>query len=183
MKHLVTITIIMIVMVCCNTRHSQRTSANPDDTITFRARLIDTTNDVPYYESDDFYAFRIEPDTKNIVSLYKVPFKLSKEPFVNIHDTTVVDTIYTYAYRDNKIVIYKSRYKDLLAQFDVTDSMFEINGKLSPGISKDYFLNKFNIDHLIHDTVDIGNMDRTDVNRFYFRNNTLVRIRIEPYLD
>ncbi|MBN1159301.1 MAG: hypothetical protein JXA61_07955 [Bacteroidales bacterium] len=183
MKHLISICVLLIFTVCCNTRHTQRTSADPDDTITFISQLIDITNGIPYYQSDDFYAFITEPDTKNIDSLYKASFKVSVEPFVNIHDTTVVDTIYTFTYRENKIVIYKSRYKDLLVQFDVTDSMFEINGNISPGISKDYFTKKFNIDHLSQDTVDIGNLERTDVARFYFRNSTLVRIRIEPYLD
>lgn len=183
MIHIVTVSIIISLLTGCNIRHAQRIPASPNDNKTYKTELIDATDNIPYYRCDEYVPFDTEPDTKNIEDMFPVALKCSKEPFVNVHDKKITDTIYTYTYRDNRIAIYKSRYKDLLAIFDVTDKRFEINGGLAPGISKEYFLKKFSIKNLVADTVDIGNMEHTDVTRFYFENNELVRIKIEPYLD
>ncbi len=173
----------MSFLTGCNIKHAQQVPAFPNDNRTYKAELTDATDNIPYYSCDEYVAFDTEPNTKNMENKYAAPFKCSKEPFVNIHDTNITDTIYTYTFRDSKIVIYKSKYKDLLALFDVTDKNFEINGGLSPGISKEYFQKKFSIKNLAADTIDIGNMEHTYVTRFYFKNNELIRIKIEPYLD
>lgn len=183
LHYILTLSIIMFFLTGCNVKHAQQIPASPNDNRTYKTELTDATDNIPYYRCDEYVPFDTEPDTKNIESKYPVPFKCSKEPFVNVHDAKVTDTIYTYAYRDNKIVIYKSLYKDLLVIFDVTDKRFEVNGGLAPGISKEYFLKRFRIKNLAADTVDIGNMEHTYVTRFYFKDNELVRIKIEPYLD
>ena len=183
MRKMILITLTMTFLINCNNNQSQMRSTNTDDTLTFKSQLTNKQGGVPYYQSDDYFAFKIEPDTKNIGSLYQIHFSCSKESVINKQDSTLIDTVFTYIYKNDKIKIYKTTDKDLLTLFDVTDTIFEINGKIRPGISKDYFSKKFNIKGLINDTVDIGNIEHTFVIRFYFKNDKLKRIMTEPYFD
>lgn len=171
----------MLLLSCIN--QSQNIAVNPDDTITYKSQLYDESSSIPYYQCDDYDAFKTNLDTKNVNIIYNGFFKLQKDTIVNRQDSSIIDTIYTYYNNANKIMIYKAVHGDLLAQFDISDSTIRLNGNLRPGITKDYFSKRFGIKGLNKDTVDIGNMEHTFVIRFYFNNDKLRRILIEPYLD
>jgi len=172
-----------LILTSCNFRQTQHLSENNKPIVRFKTQLIDKSSNISYYLSEDFLAFETEPDTRNINDLYPLKFRINKEAFTNIHNSAIIDTLYTYTLDDNIIIIYKSADKDLLSLFDVTDSRLGIIGNISTGISKDQFSIIFNIEPLTNDTIEIGNLDRTDFTRFYFTNDKLVRIRVEPYID
>jgi hypothetical protein len=184
MKKLIYSILIAKLLIACDYHHIKNLPSNPDYTITFNSKLIDSIGGVDYFQCDDYSAFKISPNTKSIDNTFHGYFNFTKEPIINMQDSTIVDTIYKYVNHDNKIEIYKSYYSgDLLMLYDVVDSIFEINGNIKPGISKDYFQKKFNIKGAIEDIVDIGNLEQTNVVRFYFKYNKLIRIRTEPYID
>ena len=183
MKNLIFIGLMITLIMSCNSRLASNSATNSSDSITFKSQLIESDNSVPYYQCDDYNAFKIELNTKSLDSLYRGFLKCSKEPIINKQDSTVIDSLYIYSYKNNKIKIYKAVHADLLALYDVTDSIFELNGKIKPGMAKEKFAKKFNIIGLTKDTVDIGNLEHTDVLRFYFKDNVLIRIKNEPYLD
>jgi hypothetical protein len=169
------------LILSCNKSIKPSATINAEDTITYETLLTDTSA-VPYYQSDDYFAFNSELNTRSVDSLY--PFlTTSKKLIINDHDSTVIDTIYSYSYKENEIQIYKSAYGDFLSLYDITDTIFVLSGNIKTGITKDYFFKKFNIRSITKDTIDIGNLEQTFVVRFYFKEDKLNRIRIEPYLD
>ena len=175
---------MIILILSCTNKHVTNSKSVSNEATNFKSTLRDVSDSIPYYLCDDYYAFTIRPNTKNIDSLYHGLFACTKETIVNRQDSSVIDTIYNYSHKNNIIKIYKSFYSgDLLLLFDVMDSNFEINSNIKPGISKAEFIKKFNIQSLQKDTVDIGNIERTDVIRFYFKHDILRRIYYEPYLD
>jgi hypothetical protein len=153
------------------------------DTITYHTLLLNDNSRIPYYQCDDYDAFRVIPNTKNMEKLFHVAFKITKDTVANRLDSKITDTIYTYEYTGNKIKIYKAVHTDLLALYDVSGSKFGLNGKVKPGMPKAHFIKKFNLKEPVRDTLDVGNMEHTFVIRFYFSKNKMKRIRIVPYLD
>ncbi len=182
MKYSIFAIFSMIIMIACSTG-SYKDSKNDNDMVSYKTKLVVSLNSIPYYQCDDYSAFNIEPRCKVIDSLYHGILQCTKEPLINTYDSTIVDTIYTYSNKLNKIVIYKAIGRELLSLYDVSDTVFEINGKIKPGISKDMFCRKFNINGLTQDTVDVGDLEQAFVVRFYFKANILKRIKTEPYLD
>ena len=184
MKILIFIGLGVVLIGNCRNRQFNTSLDELNDTITFKTQLIESDSSIPYYQCDDYFAYNIQLSTKNVDSIYPAFFKCSKEPIINIYDSTIIDTICTFSKGDNMIKIYKSYYSgDLLMLFDVADTIFKLNSNIRIGMSKDRFIKKFGLTGLKNDTIEIGNMEHTDAFRFYFKNNLLRRIRNEPYLD
>jgi hypothetical protein len=174
---------IGMIFLNCFSVQCQSAKVAPEDTIIYNTQLLDDNSKIPYYQCDDYNAFRVIPDTKNIEKLYHVTFKISKDTVANRQYSKLTDTIYTYEISGNKIKIYKAYHADLLALFDVSGPAFELNGKIRPGMLKKNFIRRFNLQEPVRDTLDLGNMEHTFVIRFYFSKNKIKRIRIVPYLD
>ncbi|MFB6344086.1 hypothetical protein ACE1ET_20375 [Saccharicrinis sp. FJH62] len=207
MKKYILIFFILTLIVCCKTKNSQNAENNSKETFTlktelikkdtnpvnttsgnslvvFKTKLTDSTSNIPYYQCDDYNAFQIELDIKSINSLYEDFFSCTKVPVINKYDQTIVDTIYMYTNEKNLMEFYRSSSNgDFLMLFDITDSLIEINNGIKTGLSKIELARKFNIKNIDNDTLDVGNLENTNVIRFYFKDSLLTRIKFEPYFE
>ena len=183
MKTIKLIIIIIISNISCNTIHKQPSDLQSEDTILFQAKLLDSTSSIPYYQSDAFSAIDIEATIFDIKNKFGDFLKCTKEPSVNKYDSIITDTILAYHYANSIIKIYKTGQSHLLLLYDISDSIFSLNGKIKTGLSKEEFAYKFAINDLTPDTFYIGNTEQTFVFKFYFRNNILTRISSSPYFD
>lgn len=137
-----------------------------------------------YYIVEDF----ANQATKNytieaIQKKYSGFLNQQKKPTTNIHDTSVVDTIYKFYKEKDTIEIYRAKHKDLLKKLDVTSPAFTLYGCVAAGMKKDSLLNQFDIKHSVNEAIKIGNEEKSVVFTFHFKNNQVERIVSTPYLD
>jgi len=139
---------------------------------------------IKYYIAEDFANQATKDYTiEAIQKKYTDFFKQYTEPTTNIHDTSVVDTIYKFHDENDTIEFYRAKHKDLLKKFNVTSPAFSLYGCISTGMKKDSLLNRFNIKHSAGDVIKVGNEDKSAVFTIQFKNNQVQRIVSTPYLD
>ncbi len=138
----------------------------------------------PYYQSDDFVSNAIEAYTiESVRKKYSDQLKLTLVPNINMHDSTIVDTVYAFSNDRSKIEFYRAKQADFIQKFDISDTVFKLDGCIAVGLLKDSLAKQFGIKENIGDTITIGNMERTSTFTFYFKNNRIVRIGSYQYLD
>ncbi|MBS3807734.1 MAG: hypothetical protein KGY60_09545 [Bacteroidales bacterium] len=140
------------------------------------------SGDKPLYTSDALInkaaeAFTISSLQENHSSL----LSLRKEPFQNIHDTSRIDTIYHFSGKRDSIKFYRSQEKDLMIYLSIADPKLDLHRCVRPGMSKDAFLDLFDINPPVGDTIRIANPDQTLIFIFYFQQDKLQRIRSDIY--
>lgn len=137
-----------------------------------------------YFECDDFVSDAL---TKYTIELINRKFlnklNCTKEFVHNIHDSKVIDTIFTFSNPDNVIQIYRTKQVELIFSFDVTDPVFELSGNVKPGMTKEDFSRKFLIKDPFKDKVQIINSEGNMGFLFYFEGNRLKRINSYLYID
>ena len=146
--------------------------------------LFSDSSQVAYFECDDFVSDALANYTiAAIMGKFSDLLHLTQERVVNRHDSTVIDTIYTFSNPGNKIQIYRAKQNEFLFTFQVRDSLFNLIGDVKTGMSKDAFSFKFNIKEPIVDKVQIANSEDSMRLIFYFENNRLMQINSYLYLD
>jgi len=177
--------IVFLFVVGCGTTQKISTPSFDCKTKSFQYdSSFSTNNGMNYYIVEDF----ANQATKNytieaIQKKYTEVLKQSKEPTTNIHDTSVVDTIYKFHGEKDTIEFYRAKHKDLLKTFSVSSPAFNLYGCISTEMKKDSLLNRFDIKHSAGDVIKIGNEDKSVVFTFQIKNNQVKRIVSNPYLD
>jgi hypothetical protein len=110
-------------------------------------------------------------------------FNISKQPVINMHDSSVVDTAFYFSNRKNEISIYKALHTEMINRFDITDRRFYLKGSISIGMTKENFKTKFSIKSLDSDTIIISDEDNIVRFTFYFKKSALVRITYKAMID
>jgi hypothetical protein len=145
-----------------------------------------------FLNSKDETCLECEDFISNALNKYTIPtinkefqhfLTCSRESVVNRHDSSVIDTVYTFSNPSNKIQIYRANQQDFIFVFDVTDSVFNLSGNVRPGMKKEAFLQKFHLTGIVNDKVKIFNSEGSMGFVFYFTNNRLKRINSYLYLD
>lgn len=180
----VILSVLLLGLAGCDILKSSTSAENiNDDKILFHSKnyFIDSSK-VTFIECDEFVSNALV--NYNIAIIKKI-FLLdcSIEPVINMHETSYVDTVYTFFDKKNKIQMYRSREKDFVIYFDVLDPKYVLNGNVKTGISKEIFINKFQINKSISDVVQVVNRNNSMKFVFYFKNNRLQRIKSDLYLD
>ncbi len=178
--------IFTLVLTGCNFIKLDRSSTSIDeDTIQFQSKFSYTDSSrTAFFVSENFASDALNNYTVPMISNeYLGILSLSKEPVINKHDSTIVDTIYTFSNPGNKIQFYRTSENDFITTFDITDSIFRLTGNVKPGMTKDIFLLKFKITESTTDKVQISNSEGSMRFMFYFENNKLKRIKSYLYLD
>ena len=178
------LSVIIIGFTGCNIlKNGISTENTSDDKILFHSKnyFIDSSK-VTFIECDEFVSNALV--NYNIAIIRKI-FQLdySIEPVINMHETSYVDTVYKFFDNNNKIEIYRASDKDFIIYFDVKDSKYALNGNVKTGISKDVFIQKFQINKSISDVVQVANSGSSMKFIFYFKNDRLQRIKSDLYLD
>ncbi len=156
-----------------------------EDKILFHARFSNIdSNQVAHYVCEEFVSnalnnYTIAKMTKEFLS----SLVCTKKSVFNRHDPAVIDTIYTFSNAENNIQLYRAKQNDFIFTFDVTDPIFILIGNVKPGITKDFFIRKFQINEAINNIVQVVNSEGSMRFMFYFENNILKRIDSYLYLD
>jgi len=183
-KNLFFLSMIMVLASCNHLKLDKSTAPLDENPTVYHSKFssIDS-NQVANYESEDFASTALNNYTIAKISKEFSFLKCTKESVVNSYDSSVIDTIYTFSNRNNKIQIYRAKHNDFIFTFNVTDSKFKLNGNIKPGITKELFSRKFSITEAINNKVQIVNSNRTIMFMFYFESNRLIRISSDLYLD
>lgn len=175
--------LLLFLVGCKSGKLTEKTSNNIPNRI-FSSTYSGTENDIPYYNSDDF--------TNNALKTYTLDYLKSefsetnetrKKPVENLHDNSIIDTIYQFSDNSNTIEYYKGTHANFITKFEVTDNQYDLIGGISPGTSKKAFKKAFNIDDEIGDVVNIGNTSKTAAYTFYFRKDKVQKISSLFYVD
>jgi len=172
--------------VGCSVLHmGKSTATSSGDTICFQANSIyEDSIKTPLFECTNFANNALNNYSIETLENKKFNFlKQSKRTVANMHQPELNDTIYTFADKANKIQIYRALQSDIIYEFDVTHTKLKLYGNIGPGMTKIEFANKFKIQNLIKNKIQIGNSDDTQIFTFYFINNKIKRINAHLYID
>lgn len=109
-------------------------------------------------------------------------FNLSVAPKMNIHNQTIIDTIKTRSFGNNRIYSYKSKNKEWVYSAKIRSSEFEFLEAIKIGIKKETFERIIKLE-LKSDLIKIGNLEQTSVFVFSFKDNRLMAIDYSGYVD
>ncbi|QIA09331.1 hypothetical protein [Draconibacterium halophilum] len=177
------LTLLIFLVGCKSGMITQKSSMNIPDR-EFSSSYAGTENNIPYYSSNEFTNNALKSYTLDYLkSAFAGKNETSKTPVDNLHDNSIVDTIYHFSDNSNEIEYYKGTHANFITKFDVTDSQYDLYGGISAGTRKDDFTKAFNIENKTGDVVNIGNASQTAIYTFYFRNNKIQRISSLFYID
>jgi len=146
--------------------------------------LFKDTSGTAFFECEKFADNALNRYTIKYMKTQLVNFlDLSTEPFVNRHESTKVDTIYTFSNATNKIQIYRARHEDFIFTFDVTDPKLKLAGGIGPGMTKGAFASVLHIDNSFTKNVHVTNKEGSMRFMFIFSGDTLKKVYSYLYLD
>jgi hypothetical protein len=128
-------------------------------------------------------AFTLSFKLKTLLKNKNNFFNISKQPVINMHDSSVVDTAFDFSNRKNEISIYKASHSEMINRFDISDRRFYLKGSISIGMTKENFKTKFSLKSLKGDTIIISDEDNIVRFTFYFKKSALVRITYKAMID
>ncbi len=176
--------LLMIAAWGCHTKKNTTESISKAcDTMKIATRYAEMSRKgIPTFITDSFTnraveSFTIESLQENHSEL--VPLK--KEPFRNIHDTTVIDTIYRFSGSRDTITFYSSRKKNFMIYLHLTSSELVLDSCIRPGMTRKTFRSVFGISKPFGDIVQLANSDGTLRFIFYFEGDILKSIISDIY--
>ncbi|MFA9390122.1 MAG: hypothetical protein ACERKD_09960 [Prolixibacteraceae bacterium] len=183
-NNLFVVSILLAVVSCSTLRSTKLNEPVVQDELIYHTKFIQLdSNHIANYECDDFVLNALENYTiKSIRQEYNF-LKLTQEPIINLHNPSIVDTIYTFSHKKNTIKIYRARHNDFTYLFDVRYSKFKLAGAIQPGMSKATFCRKFNISETIDSKVQLSDKASNIEYLFYFKRNKLRRISANIYIE
>lgn len=179
------LSVIIIGFTGCNILRNDISTVNTNnDKILFHSKNYFTdSSKVTFIECNEFVSNALSRYNIAIITKIYPMFDCTIEPVINSHDSSFIDTVYTFSDSKNKIQIYRARHKDFVITFDVTNSKFGLRSNVKVGITKKLFIRKFQIKKSISNEVQVVNSDSSMKFIFYFENNRLIRIKSDLYLD
>ena len=176
--------IIIITALGCHTKKNTTENLNRVcDTLRIATRYDKMSREgIPTFITDSFTSQAAE--TFSIESLRKDHSELlplRKEPFRNIHDTTVIDTIYHFSGARDTITFYSSRRKNFMIYLHLTSPELVLGSCIRPGMSRETFRSVFGISKPFEDAVQLANSDGTLRFIFYFEGDVLKSIKSDIY--
>ncbi len=164
----------------------QNDKFNKKEATTYVAEIVESdSNDDNCFRCNDFAsdAFTNSFKLKTLLKNKNNFFSISKQPVINVHDSSTVDTAFYFSNKKNEISIYKTSQNEMINHFDITDRRFNLKNGISIGMTKETFKSKFSIKSLESDTVVISDDDNIVRFTFYFKKSALVRIAYKAMID
>lgn len=109
-------------------------------------------------------------------------FKIKLETSKNDHDSRVIDTIRTMTFDKTEIITYSTDSYYGIWTADINNAEFPLWKYIRVGM-KQYELEKTLAKGMDHDTIKIGNLEKTSIFEFYFKKGILERIKFDGYID
>ncbi|CAN5268889.1 hypothetical protein BH09BAC1_BH09BAC1_27860 [soil metagenome] len=83
--------------------------------------------------------FATEENVDNLSTYSGIKFKVKKEPVVNIHEPSVVDTVYHFKKCKNHIWLYKSAYNTIVYKATLSSKKAKLAFGIRPGMKREEF--------------------------------------------
>jgi hypothetical protein len=175
-KHLLYFTTILLLLISCK----QKEIENSDSSKNLANKKIETTIVQGQYVENETLLAKMESD---LYKLTKNPnFTIDKKLVNNRHVDNLIDTIKTYKFENINIESYKTASEEWICEAKILNSEFEISKSIKIGIDKKAF-EKMLKTKVNSDIVKVGNLEQTSVFIFNFKNESLVEIVYEGYVD
>lgn len=142
------------------------------------------TKNLSYIQNDSFVSntFGFPPTIANFKKNYGTLFSITKTPVKNIHEETIVDTIYTFSAGKTKIEVYKARHQDLLQSAYIDTDKISLKFNIKIGDTKDDIGRRLGT-KITSDKVQIGDLEQLQVYTLTFSNGKLTSIIYEGHVD
>lgn len=150
--------------------------------------------------------FGYEVTSSALTSKLGKRFRISKEIVKNTHDNHIKDTIFHFSCHTTKLKVYKSQGNEMIFSAQITDSAVELRNKISVGMSRDLFWQKFNDLEkykfqqgvievngddemstyeltLLPNLIKVSSLMGTSDYTFIFADNKLSQVNINVYMD
>jgi len=150
--------------------------------------------------------FGYEVTTATLSNKLGKKFRISKEVIKNTHNSRIKDTIFHFSYLTTKLKVYKSQGNEMVFSAQITDSSVELRNKISVGMSREEFWQKFNdlerykfrqgvieingddemsgyVLTIQPNLIKVSNMMGTADYTFAFVNGKLSQVNIDVYMD
>ena len=163
--------VILIVAISCSTKSITRPSpiANkPLDKETFTLK-----------------PFGYEPTIKNFRVYLPSSFKLQVYSMKNIHNPSVIDTIYRFHQSKSEFFIYKNvNNREMFFAGNIYTTKIKLNNGVKVGMDRSEFYKCFtNMKTSTRDTIRVSTKRATNSINFIFKKNKLDVIKIDNYID
>lgn len=109
-------------------------------------------------------------------------FKSEKVAVENIHDNSIIDTVINYSQNNSKIEVYKAQNFEAVKSAYIETPDFLLDEFLHVG-SKKLVLENIVEQGLSEEPIKVGNLERTIVFTFTFKDVRLQSITFEGYVD
>jgi hypothetical protein len=129
--------------------------------------------------------FGYEPSIKNFKANLPSSFKLQVYSMKNIHNPTIIDTIYNFHQKNSKFLVYKNRNnRELFFAGNIYTDKIQLQNGIRVGISRADFYKRFNnLKPDQKDTIRISSKKAPNSINFIFKNDKLSVIKIDNYID
>lgn len=150
--------------------------------------------------------FGYEVTTATLAYKLGKKFRISKEIVKNTHSSHIKDTIFHFSCHTTKLKVYKSQGNEMIFSAQITDSTVELRNKISVGMSKEEFWQKFNDLEkykfqqgvievngeeemsgyeltLLPNLIKVSSLMGTSDYTFIFVDNKLSQVNINVYID
>ena len=129
--------------------------------------------------------FGYEPNLKNFKMNLPSSFKLHIYSMKNIHNPAVTDTIYKFYQNKSEFLIYKNvNNRELFFGGNIYTNKIKLRNGITIGMTRLEFLNCFsNLKSDAKDTIRLSSKKAPNSMNFIFRNNKLIVIKMDNYID
>jgi hypothetical protein len=142
------------------------------------------TDDLPYIQNDSFVAntFGFPATVRNFQKNFRGKFTITKKPIKNIHNSTVVDTVYTFSAGKTKIELYKAKHRDILQSAYIDTDKIPLKFNIKIGDSKTDVAKRLKADITVNQ-IQVGDLEQGQVYTLKFSKGKLTSISYEGYVD
>ncbi len=110
-------------------------------------------------------------------------FEIVKIPERNTHNPEIIDTIFQYKNKSNDFKFYKAAGKYILYNFNINENPFSFKNGIKLGITQQKFLKTLNLEAPKSDTIVVEDSEGFSTVNFVFKNERLVSVIYNGYLD
>ena len=188
MKHLTTLTLLFSVFACRGPEAKNSTVSKDTISSTKPVELSPTSvknKKKTYVIKEDVLDNLLSfPSVGEDIKQVNLPsFELKKIPETNIHNPSIIDTIYQFKNKSGNFNVYKASDKYILYDFLINGNSFTFQNGLKLGVSQSDLLKTLKIEAPKSDTVALGDLEQNSVVNFIFKSDKLVEVNYDGYLD
>lgn len=129
--------------------------------------------------------FGYEPTIKNFRQHIIPPYKLSLYTVQNQHQPSQKDTIYKFHRKKSELFIFKGKSnREMFFAGNICDNKITLLNGVKVGINRAVFFNSFtDLKYSQDDTVKMTSKAKMMNYKFVFKNDKLVAIKFDAYID